>query len=125
MEPAAARGRLDQVKKLVTARSVSIFARADFGQFAPLCLVTKNGTPVGPRTPNHSFETLCTRAGVRKIRFHGLCPTCASLLQEQGADARMIMEALGHSSIRVTMDVYTRSYDSTRSARPPRGRPEG
>lgn len=31
----------------------------------------------------------------------------ASLLHEQGADARMIMEVLGHSSIRVTMDIYT------------------
>ncbi|MGW3508269.1 hypothetical protein [Streptomyces sp. NPDC000994] len=27
---------------------------------------------------------------------------CASLLHEQGADARMIMEVPGHSSIRVT-----------------------
>ncbi|MFD5948150.1 tyrosine-type recombinase/integrase [Streptomyces collinus] len=33
--------------------------------------------------------------------------TCASLLHEQDADARMIMEVLGHSSIRVTMDIYT------------------
>ncbi|WP_308368867.1 tyrosine-type recombinase/integrase [Streptomyces sp. ISL-36] len=32
--------------------------------------------------------------------------TYASLLHEQGADARMIMEVLGHSSIRVTMDIY-------------------
>jgi integrase len=34
--------------------------------------------------------------------------TCAtSLLHEEGADARMIMEVLAHSSIRVTMDIYT------------------
>ncbi|WP_413800266.1 tyrosine-type recombinase/integrase [Streptomyces iranensis] len=43
--------------------------------------------------------------------------TCASLLHEQGADARMITEVLGHSSIRVTMDIYTFvRLDSQRSA---------
>ncbi|MBD0739065.1 hypothetical protein BGM09_06465 [Streptomyces sp. CBMA29] len=41
------------------------------------------------------------------MRFHDLRHTCASLLHEQGADARTIMEVLGHSSIRVTMDIYT------------------
>jgi integrase len=54
---------------------------------------------------NRSFEALSTRAGVRKVRLHDLRHTCTLLLQEQGADARMIMEALGHSSIRVTMDI--------------------
>ncbi|MEU9444525.1 tyrosine-type recombinase/integrase [Streptomyces sp. NPDC048304] len=72
-----------------------------------LVFTTKNGTPIEPRNLNRSFETLCARAGVRKVRFHDLRHTCASLLHEQGADARMIMEVLGHSSIRVTMDIYT------------------
>ncbi|GAA4554231.1 tyrosine-type recombinase/integrase [Streptomyces collinus] len=78
---------------------------------------TKNGTPIEPRNLNRSFEALCVRAGVRRVRFHDLRHTCASLLHEQGADARMIMEVLGHSSIRVTMDIYTFvRLDSQRSA---------
>ncbi|MFD6323444.1 site-specific integrase [Streptomyces sp. NPDC058442] len=82
-----------------------------------LVFTTKNGTPIEPRNLNRSFEALCARAGVRKIRFHDLRHTCASLLHEQGADARMIMEVLGHSSIRVTMDIYTFvRLDSQRSA---------
>lgn len=72
-----------------------------------LVFTTKNGTPIEPRNLNRSFEVLCVRAGVRKVRFHDLRHTCASLLHKQGADARMIMEVLGHSSIRVTMDIYT------------------
>ena len=43
----------------------------------------------------------------RQVRTHDLRHTCASLLHEQGADARTIMEVLGHSSIRVTLDIYT------------------
>ncbi|MFD0393970.1 site-specific integrase [Streptomyces nogalater] len=82
-----------------------------------LVFTTKNGTPIEPRNLNRSFEALCARAKVRKVRFHDLRHTCASLLHEQGADARMIMAVLGHSSIRVTMDIYTFvRLDSQRSA---------
>lgn len=82
-----------------------------------LVFTTKNGTPIEPRNLNRSFEALSARAGVRRVRFHDLRHTCASLLHEQGADARMIMEILGHSSIRVTMDIYTFvRLDSQRSA---------
>ncbi|MEU3278238.1 site-specific integrase [Streptomyces antibioticus] len=82
-----------------------------------LVFTTKNGTPTEPRNLNRSFEVLCLRAGIRKVRFHDLSHTGASLLHEQGADARMIMEVLGHSSIRVTMDIYTFvRLDSQRSA---------
>jgi integrase len=82
-----------------------------------LIFTTKNGTPIEPRNLNRSFEALCVRAELRKVRFHDLRHTCASLLHEQGADARMIMEVLGHSSIRVTMDIYTFvRLDSQRSA---------
>ncbi|MFF2189162.1 tyrosine recombinase XerC [Streptomyces sp. NPDC058155] len=87
------------------------------GEGHGLVFTTKNGTPIEPRNLNRSFEALCGRAGVRKVRFHDLRHTCASLLHEQGADARMIMEVLGHSSIRVTMDIYTFvRLDSQRSA---------
>ncbi|MEU9112971.1 site-specific integrase [Streptomyces sp. NPDC048483] len=61
-----------------------------------LIFTTKNGTPIEPRNLNRSFEALCARAEVRRVRFHDLRHTCASLLHEQGADARMIMEVLGH-----------------------------
>ncbi|WBO65252.1 tyrosine-type recombinase/integrase [Streptomyces camelliae] len=82
-----------------------------------LVFTTKNGTPIEPRNPNRSSEALCGRAAVRKVRFHHLRHTCASLLHERGADARMIMEVPGHSSIRVTMDIYTFvRLDSQRSA---------
>ncbi|MEV0480667.1 site-specific integrase [Streptomyces sp. NPDC050508] len=82
-----------------------------------LVFTTRYGTPTEPRNLNRSFEALSRRAGIRKVRFHDLRHTCASLLHEQGADARTIMEVLGHSTIRVTMDVYTFvRLDSQRSA---------
>ncbi|QKV93920.1 site-specific integrase [Streptomyces sp. NA02950] len=87
------------------------------GGGSDLVFTTKNGTPIEPRNLNRAFTLLCDKAGVRCVRFHDLRHTCASLLHEQGADARMIMEVLGHSSIRVTMDIYTFvRLDSQRSA---------
>ncbi|MEU7317637.1 site-specific integrase [Streptomyces sp. NPDC007083] len=77
------------------------------GNGSGLIFTTKNGTPIEPRNLNRSFQALSARAGVRKVRFHDLRHTCASLLHEQGASARTIMQLLGHSSIRVTMDIYT------------------
>lgn len=77
------------------------------GADSDLVFTTKNGTPIEPRNLNRAFTLLCDKAGVRRVRFHDLRHTCASLLHENGADARMIMEVLGHSSIRVTMDIYT------------------
>lgn len=82
-----------------------------------LVFTTRNGTPSEPRNLHRSFEALCARAGVRRVRFHDLRHTCASLLHEQGADARTIMEVVGHSPIRMTMDIYTFvRLDSQRSA---------
>jgi integrase len=41
-----------------------------------------------------------------KLRFRDLRHTCAALLIAQGAHPRAITDRLGHSTIRVTMDVY-------------------
>ena len=45
-------------------------------------------------------------SGLRRIRFHDLRHTYASLLIEQGAHPKYIQEQMGHSSIQVTMDTY-------------------
>ena len=41
-----------------------------------------------------------------KYEFHHLRHAAASLLIEQGAQPKRIQELMGHSSIRVTFDIY-------------------
>ena len=64
-----------------------------------LVFTTTIGTPIEPRNLNRSFDALCRKAGVPKIRLHDLRHTCATILRAQGVDLRMIMEILGHSAL--------------------------
>lgn len=52
------------------------------------------------------FEPALRRTGLRRIRFHDLKHTYASLLIEQGEHPKYIQVQMGHSSINVTMDTY-------------------
>ncbi|MBW2140738.1 MAG: site-specific integrase [Deltaproteobacteria bacterium] len=52
------------------------------------------------------FHTALRNAGLRKIRFHDLRHTYASLLIDQGEHPKYIQTQMGHSSINVTMDTY-------------------
>lgn len=72
-----------------------------------LVFTTSIGTPVEPRNLSRHFELLRERAGVRKVRFHDLRHSCASLLFDLGVPLRMVMEILGHSQISTTSDIYT------------------
>ncbi|GEC08750.1 hypothetical protein SSP24_64050 [Streptomyces spinoverrucosus] len=53
------------------------------GQVRASSSARNKGTPIEPRNLNRSFETLCARAGVRKVGFRDLRHTCASPLHEQ------------------------------------------
>jgi integrase len=59
------------------------------------------------RNLNRLFDELITKAGVRRIRFHDLRHTCASLLLAQNVPARVVMEILGHSQLAMTTDLYS------------------
>lgn len=47
------------------------------------------------------------RNNIRKIRFHDIRHTHATLLLLQGVDIKTISERLGHSNISITMNTYT------------------
>jgi integrase len=47
------------------------------------------------------------RAGLPRIRIHDLRHTAASALLADGIHPKVVQEFLGHSSIKVTLDVYS------------------
>ncbi|MFV0307465.1 MAG: tyrosine-type recombinase/integrase [Desertimonas sp.] len=82
-------------------------AAGPYWQDNGLVFTTSHGTPIEPRNINRSFDALCRRAGLRRLRVHDLRHTCASLLLAQGVPARLVMEMLGHSQIGITMNLYS------------------
>jgi integrase len=45
--------------------------------------------------------------GLPRIRFHDLRHSAATLLLGMGVPAKVVQELLGHSTISITMDVYS------------------
>ena len=72
-----------------------------------LVFTTSIGTPLEPTNLRRDFDALIAKAGVRRIRFHDLRHTCASLLMAEGVSPRVVMDVLGHSTLSVTMDLYS------------------
>ena len=79
--------KLDKLDKLVFAR-------------------TEDGKPIDPSMLSHEFHQIVKRSGLESFRFHDLRHTFASLMLLKGAKPKVISEALGHSSVAFTMDVY-------------------
>ncbi|MDP9408204.1 MAG: site-specific integrase [Actinomycetota bacterium] len=76
-------------------------------QDATLVFTTSVGTPLEPRNVLRSFQELCERAGLRRLRIHDLRHAAASFLLLQGVDMRVVMGTLGHSRLATTSDLYT------------------
>ena len=79
-----------------------------------LFTATKGG-PIRYRTWRKSFFD----PAVRRVDLAGVTPKClrntyASLSTQAGTTPKQLQDALGHSDIRLTMDLYTSLYDSDR-----------
>jgi integrase len=68
---------------------------------------TESGGPLdGDNLRHRVFYKLLEKAELRRVRFHDLRHTFASLLLQNGESPTYVKEQMGHSSIQVTVDVY-------------------
>lgn len=68
--------------------------------------VDEMGNLVSPQYLTASFPKLLEKNGLRRIRFHDLRHSCASLLLANGVPMKQIQEWLGHSDFSTTANVY-------------------
>ena len=73
---------------------------------ANLVFTSTIGTPLDPEAFGRTVPRICKRAGLGHWSIHELRRSCASLLLAMGVPLEVVSDALGHASIRVTMDVY-------------------
>lgn len=65
------------------------------------------GKLIRPDFVTQHFSLMLEKKGCRKIRFHDLRHSCASLLFSHGVSLKEIQEWLGHSNISTTANIYT------------------
>ena len=67
----------------------------------------KEGVPMNPSAVLKRLHIILERAGCKRIRFHDLRHTFATLSLENGMDVKTLSAMLGHVSAATTLDIYT------------------
>lgn len=68
--------------------------------------VNEMGERWKPRYLSDGFKRILEQNGLRRIRFHDLRHTCASLLLANNVPMKKIQEWLGHSDFSITANIY-------------------
>ncbi|MEJ7801903.1 MAG: site-specific integrase [Candidatus Limnocylindria bacterium] len=88
---------------------------ADY-QGGDLLFARENGAPLDPDSVTGFFERIVRGLGLPRIRLHNLRHTHATLALSAGIHPRVVMERLGHSSIAMTLDLYSDSIPAMQAA---------
>ena len=66
-----------------------------------------DGRPFDPLYLSKKFPKLLKKYNFQPIRFHDLRHTHATMLLQQGVNPKIVSERLGHSTISITLDIYS------------------
>jgi len=67
----------------------------------------EDGQPLQPRSLTHAWVREIGRAGLKRIRLHATRHSHASVMLANNIHPKIVQERLGHSSIAVTLDIYS------------------
>lgn len=80
-------------------------------------ILTENNSYMEPRCFRYNFDKLIRNLRISKINVHSLRHLFANRALKNGMDIKTLSEIMGHSSVKITMDLYIHSsLDSKRKA---------
>jgi integrase len=80
-----------------------------------LVFANVDGKPIDPSILSHNFGRIIKKAGLN-ARFHDLRHSYASLLLAAGVHPKIVSEALGHSTVGITLDLYSHVFPGLQEA---------
>ena len=83
-------------------------------QFAGYVCINEMGDLIKPHYVTEQFPKLLDANGLRRIRFHDLRHSCASLMLANGVPMKQIQDWLGHSDFSTTANIYAHLDYSTK-----------
>ena len=93
-------------KKVREEEFRSVCRRSYCEDFSEYVLVDELGYLLKPEYLSRAFPSLLEKHNLRRIRFHDLRHSCASLLLKNGVNMKAIQEWLGHSHFSTTANFY-------------------
>jgi integrase len=82
-------------------------------EFLEFVCVDEMGDRINPNYISSAFQNTLKKHNLKKIRFHDLRHSCASLLLANGVSMKQIQEWLGHSNFSTTANIYAHlAFDS-------------
>ncbi len=72
----------------------------------------KENAPRDPSAVYRRFQLMLERANCKKVRFHDLRHTFATMAIENGMDVKTLSAMIGHVSAEITLDIYSHITDT-------------
>lgn len=73
---------------------------------------TNNGRPRNPSSVRKRLQLILERAGCKKVHFHDLRHTFATMALEHGMDVKTLSATIAHVSSATTLDIYSHITDT-------------
>lgn len=88
--------------------------RTAIGVATSRIFVSRTGRGIYAQHVNEQIKKTCELAGIEPITSHALRDSFATRCAESGMQPRVLMELMGHSSIKVTLEIYVHVFDATK-----------
>jgi len=86
-----------------------------FASDSPRAGLKRGKQPYWPSTiMRHFIQPVAKKLGIGNINWHTFRHTYSTLLGANGEDPKVVQELLRHSSIKITMDIYTQAVTATK-----------